>query len=108
MVPGVDDHEQLAQEVQAFFHLPKRASELHQVKNDYQTPPAPLCLLQKSFLLPPDSIFTCQDIQEVQHEKMVAYAQALQFWAEKVDLPSKGKPCLLVRSVRELWGEVMC
>ena len=34
--------------------------------------------------------------------------QALQFWAEKVDLPTKGKPCLLVESVKELWEEMRC
>ena len=36
-------------------------------------PPAPPCLLRNSFQLPPDSIFTCQDIQEMKREKTVAY-----------------------------------
>ena len=39
---------------------------------------------------------------------MVAYAQALQFWAEKIDLPTEGKPCLLVVSVKELQEEMRC
>ena len=39
---------------------------------------------------------------------MVAYAQALQFWAEKADLPSGGKPCLLAGTVVELWEEMKC
>ena len=108
MVPEVDDYEKLAHEVQASFWLLKRASEQWWVKNDHQAPPALPCLHWKNFLLLPDSIFTCQDIQEIQHEKMVAYAQALQFWAEKVDLPTGSKPCLLVGSVIELWEEMKC
>ena len=38
----------------------------------------------------------------------MAYAWALQFWAEKADLPTGGKPCLLVGSVVELWEEMKC
>ena len=108
MVPGVDYYQKLAPEVQASFQLLKRAIKLHQVGNYQQAPPAPLCLLQKNFLLPPDSIFACWDIWEIQHEKMVAYAQALQFRAEKINPPSKGKPCLLVESVKELQEEMTC
>ena len=37
---------------------------------------------------------------------MVAYAWALQFWAEKVDPPSEGKPCLLVGCIIELQEEM--
>ena len=53
-------------------------------------------------------MFACQDIRELQWEKMVAYAQALQFWAEKANLPTQGQPCLLVGSVVELWEEMKC
>ena len=108
MVPGVDDYEKLTCEVWASFRFLKKASELCQVKNDHQAPPAPLCLCWKSFLLPPDSIFACRDIQEIPCEKMVACAWALQFWAEKVNLPTEGKPCLLVGSMIELWEEMEC
>ena len=104
-VPEVDNHEKLAHEVWASFWLLKRASEWCQVENDHKGPPSLLCLCWKNFLSLPDSIFACQDIWEIQHEKMVAYAWALQFWAEKVDLPTGGKPCLLVGSVVELWEE---
>ena len=78
------------------------------MENDHQAPPALPCLCQKNFLLLPESIFACQDVQEIQHEKMVAYAQALQFWVEKVDLPTGGTPGLLVGSVVELWEEMKC
>ena len=108
MVPEVDDCEKLACEVQASFWLPRRVSEWHWVKNDHQAPPALLCLCQKNFLPPPDSIFACQDIWEIQHEKTVAYTHALQFWVEEADLSTGGKPCLFVRSVVELWEEMKC
>ena len=108
MVPGVDDHQKLVQKVWASFRLWKRMSELHQVENYLQAPTALPCLLQKDFLLPPNSIFFCWDFWEIQHEKMVAYAQALQFWMEKVDLPAKGKPCLLAESVKELQEGMRC
>ena len=71
-------------------------------------PPAWPCLLRKNFQLPPDSIFTCQDIQEMQREKTVAYAHALQYWAEKTDLPTGEKPHLLAASVKELQEEMRC
>ena len=64
--------------------------------------------LLEDFLLPPDSIFTCQDIQEIQQEKTVAYTRALQFWAEKFNLPTGGKPCLFAGSMIELWEEMEC
>ena len=44
----------------------------------------------------------------MQREKMVAYAQALQYWAEKTDPPTGGKPCLLAESVKELHEEMRC
>ena len=39
---------------------------------------------------------------------MVTYAQALQFWAEKSNLPTQGQPCLLAGSVLELREEMKC
>ena len=61
-VPEMQDYEKLAWEVWALFQVPKRASELHKMENYHQAPPAPLCLLRKNFLPPPNSIFACQDI----------------------------------------------
>ena len=105
-VPEVQDYEELAQKVQASFYLPKRASELNKMENYQQAPPASLCLLRRNFLPPPDSIFACWDIWEMQRGKMVAYTRALQYWAEKIDPPTGGKPCLLAKSVKELWEEM--
>ena len=101
-VPEVEDREKLVQEIQASFWLPKRASKLHKMENYHQASPALPCLLRRNFLPPPNSIFACWDIWEMQWEKMVAYAQALQYWAEKTDPPAGGRPCLLAESVKEL------
>ena len=105
-VPGVDDHKKLAQEVWASFHLPQWISEQYWVENYHQAPLAPPCLHWKSFLPPPNSKFACQDIRELQWEKMVAYAKDLQFWVEKANLPTQGQPCLLAGSIVELREEM--
>ena len=108
MIPGVDNHKKLAHEVQASFQLLQRASEWCWVKNDHQALPALPCLCQKNFLLLPNSIFTCQDIQRIQQQKAVTYTWALQFWVEKADLPTGGKACLLAGSIVELQEEMKC
>ena len=105
-VPGVDDPKKLAWEVWASFQLPWRISKQHRVENYHQAPPAPSCLHCKSFLPLSNSQFACWDIRELQWEKTVAYAKALQFWAEKANLPTWGKWCLLVGSVGELREEM--
>ena len=38
----------------------------------------------------------------------MAYTKALQFWAEKANLPNEGQPCLLAGSVVELREEMKC
>ena len=105
-VPEIEDQEKLAHEVQASFWHPKWASEVHQMDNYHQAPSALPCLLSKSFMPPPDSIYTCWDIWEMQREKTVAYTWALQYWVEKADLPAGGGPCMLAESVKELWEEM--
>ena len=37
--------------------------------------------------------------KEVPREKVVAYARALQYWAEQNDLPTRGEPHLLAESI---------
>ena len=54
-VPGIDNHEKLAQEVWASFKLLQQISKWHHVENYHQAPPAPPCICQKSFLLLHDS-----------------------------------------------------
>ena len=49
-VPEVEDREKLAWEVVASFWLPIRASELHNMENYHQAPPAPPWLLGEELL----------------------------------------------------------
>ena len=64
--------------------------------------------LLEEFLAAADSNFACWDIWELQWEKTVAYTWALQFWAAKANLPTRGKPHLLVGSILELQEEMKC
>ena len=59
-----------------------------------------------AFLPPQDLKFPCQDYREGQLQKTLAYAQALQYWAEKANLPTLGQPHLLARCVQELRWEM--
>ena len=65
-------------------------SKIHNIENYYLAPLAPRCLCQKEFLLLLSPMFPCHDIREEQLEKTIAYAQALQYWAEKSNLPMPG------------------
>ena len=90
MVPEVDDIQKLARKIWTFFELPHRVSVRHAIENYYLVPPAPHCIWWKDFLLLPDLRFSCRDLWEEQWEKTVAYAQALQCWAKKANLPKLG------------------
>ena len=103
----MDDHQELAQKVWASCELPQQISE-HGMDNYHQAPLALPCICWKDFLPQPDSKFACQDIRESQLEKMVAYAQALQFWTEKANLSTQGQPHLLVWSILELREVMKC
>ena len=105
-VPGKEDARKLAREVRASFGLPRQLWELGSREATLQAPPAPPCLHRKRFMPPANSIFACRDIQEIPREKVVAYARALQHWAEQNNLPAGGEQCLLARSVLELREEV--
>ena len=105
-IPEVVDHWELARKIQASFELPLQISKLHDMENYHLALLAPACLCWKDFLPLQDPKFPYHDIRMAQVEKTVAYVQALQFWAEKSNLPTLGQPCLLVRSILKL-REVM-
>ena len=105
-VPGEDNTRKLAKQVRASFGLPWQLQELDAEGATLQAPPALPCLHWQRFMLLADSIFASWDIREVPREKVVVYTRALQFWAEQNNLPTGGKPCLLVKSVLELRKEV--
>ena len=89
-VPGEDNTRKLARQVRASFRLPWQLQELDAERAILQAPPAPPCLHWQRFMPPADSIFASQDIREVPREKVVAYARALQYWAEQNDPPTGG------------------
>ena len=102
----IGDHKKLAREVWALFQLPQQMRELGIKEADLQAPPMPPCLCQQKFMLPAQSIYACREIREIPQEKVVAYARALQHWAEEINPPAGGGPHLLAKSMKELREEV--
>ena len=105
-VPGKDDHRKLVREVRASFRLPQWLWELGSKEATLQTPPPLPCLHRQKFMPPADLIFACRDIREIHWEKVVAYAMALQHWAEQYNLPAGGELQLFAKIVLELREEV--
>ena len=73
--------------------------------------PCPSCSTMSSlglFPATPNTIFPCRHICEVQREKTIAYAHALQYWVEESNPPTGGQPCQLAESVKELREEMRC
>ena len=101
---GKGDTRKLAREVRVSLGLPRQLQELGSRDTTQQAPPALLCLHRKRFVPLANSIFACRDIREIPREKAVAYARALQHWAEQNNLPAGGEPHLLARSILELRG----
>ena len=83
-VPGIQDCRKLAKEVRASFGLTQWMRELGMREATLQAPPAPPYLCRWRFMLPAESIYACRDIREIPREKVVAYARALQHWAEEI------------------------
>ena len=104
-VPGEEDTRKLARQVWASFQIPHWLQELNEEMATLRAPPAPPCLCRQKFMPPPKSIFTSQDIREVPREKTVAYARALQYWAEQNNLPTGGESHLLAEGVQEVREE---
>ena len=96
---GIDDFQELTQKIRASFEIPRVRSEALDIDNDYSAPPAPKCICQKDLLPPPNLMFPSQDFREGQSHKTLAYAQALQYWVEKVSPPIPDQPHLLARCV---------
>ena len=91
-MPGKEDSRKLAREVRVSFGLPWQFQELGSKEATLQAPPALPCLHRQKFMLPADLIFACSDIREIPQEKVVAYARALQHWAEQYNPSAGGEP----------------
>ena len=97
-IPGVVDPRKLAQKIWASFSIPAIRNQVFPGKG-YTAPPAPKCLTQNVFL--PDEL-SYQDMQQQPFLLTVAYAQGLQYWAERLNLPVDPDFCPLARSILEL------
>ena len=69
------------------------------LEQEYTVPPAPKCLNRNTFLL--DEL-SYQDIWQQPTLLMVAYTRSLQYWVEKLKLPSSLDLHLLAGSIVEL------
>ena len=84
---GINDLQELAQKIRASFEILQVRSKALDINDDYSAPPAPKCIHQKEFLPPPNLKFSSQDFRKGQSYNTLAYAQALQYWAEKASPP---------------------
>ena len=98
-IPNVGDYRKLAQKICGSFEIPRVRCEAIKVTNDYSVPPAPKCVERKLFLPALDSRLPCQDYCKKQPQKTLPYTQALQYWAERANLPCPGEMHHLVKCV---------
>ena len=102
-VPGQDNLQEFAWQVQASFEVPKVWSHMAKVENDHSALPACHLLGRDWFMPLPVMQFGSQDFYLTQPQKILAYANTLQYWAEKAQLPRPGEPHHLAESILELW-----
>ena len=90
VIPYVKDIWRLAQRIWAFFEVPSVRREALEGQ-PFTAHPAPKCIQKCEFLL--DGL-PCQDVRMKPCQITLAYSRALQYWAEKVNLPVSGDPAL--------------
>ena len=75
--------------------------------NNYTVPPAPPCLDHDAYLLMEDPRFSSQDYHLKLPQKTLAYAKAIQHWANLATPTPSGKSHQLAECVKELreWME---
>ena len=107
---GINNFQELVQKIRASFEVPWAKSQAQDVENDYSVPPAPKCICWKEFLSPQDPMFPSQVFREGQSQKTLAYAQTIQYWTEKANLPMAGltMPFGKVCSRTEVGDETLC
>ena len=98
-IPNAGDPKELAQKIQASFKIPGVRCDILGNHKEYTVPPAPKCVKQGMFL--PDDM-PYQDVQLKSLQSTLTYAQALQYWAKKANLPVPSEPHLLAMSIHKL------
>ena len=101
-IRDVEDVWRLAWKIQASFKVPSVRMEAPKGQL-FTVPPVLKCIQRCEFLL--DGLL-CQDVRMKPHQMTLAYARALQYWVEKVNLPVSGDPHPLVICLRELRQQV--
>ena len=97
-IPEVGDIKTLAWKICMSFNIP--VVQCGALSNqDYMAPLAPKCLRRGMFLLDDSSY---QDVWLKPQLLTLAYAQALQYWAEEANPPASSEPHPLAMSVHEL------
>ena len=97
-IPGIKDWCKFAQKIRASFYIPEvwmRAS----LEQGYTMPLAPQSLNRSAFL--PEKL-AYQDVQQQLALLTITYAQSLQYWVEKCNLPRNLDFHPLAESIREL------
>ena len=98
-ISNVSDPKKLAQKIWASFEIPGVRYETLRNHKEYSVPPVPKCVKLGVFL---QGNLPYQDVQLKSLQSILAYAQALQYWAEKANLLVPCEPCLLAMSIHEL------
>ena len=101
-IPNVGDPKRLAQKICASFKVPRVRCKTLRDHGEYTTPPALKCIQRNMFLSDTSSHLLYQDYQLKPPQKTIAYAQALQYWAEKANPPVPDEPPCLAMSIHEL------
>ena len=90
-VPQKGDVQEFVKRIWASFHMPRECYYATDGKKDYTVPPALHCMGCDNYLPPLDMRFGAQGYWLKQPERTLAYAKALQHWAEVAKLPQLGK-----------------
>ena len=85
--------------------MPKVRWYASNTENNYSALTTPHCIKRDVFLPFNNIQFGGQDYHMKQPKKTLAYAKALQQWAEKAQPPMPGEPCQLVECMWELRGK---
>ena len=101
-ISNVGDPERLAYKLCTSFEVPQERCKALKDPGDYSAPPGPKCIQRKMFLPVANSCLPCQDYWLKQLWRTLAYAQALQYWAEKVNPPVPDEPHHLAMCVHKL------
>ena len=100
-IPCHTDYKEFAWKMHVSFKVPKACNWVKKVKLPCPATSTP-SFGKHHFLSPRDLRFSTQDIHLTQLQHTIAYARALQHWAEEVYPPVPGQPCHLARSVHDL------